>query len=195
MSIEVLEAVTFPSLREVLVRRRGPFGGMTVVCRIPRCSGPAALHEAMVESLGHSAWQPTSAVFPLAGETESAETGVKVEVTARYESTVDMSVRVPLTEQHREALTDEAVRFYTEIGEPAEGLEAYSRAAAGSVIWDARLLPIRFTGHRSRHGDLVRAHTVAETGIWVPAADRATDLGDHGLTARVLWQLILKLSH
>ena len=62
------------------------------------------------------------------------------------------------------------------------------------LIWDARLLPIRFTGHRARRGDLVWAHTVAESGVWEPATERPTVLADYALTARVLWQLVCELS-
>ena len=132
---------------------------------------------------------------PLAGEGHNrAESGVKVEVRSRCEDPTAASAIVPLTENHREALTDEGVRFYDRIDEPTEGLGGYSTAAAGSLIWDVGLLPIRFTGHRDDRGDLVRAHTVADTGLWIPVTDRATDLGDHTLTARVLWQLICELS-
>lgn len=193
---EVIEAVTFPSLSEVLVRRRAPLGGMSVLARIPRRAGcPAPLHEAMVAALNHSRWQPVSPVFTLAGQgRDPAESGVKVEVQSRYEDPTGAAAIVPLTEDHREALTDEAVRFYEQIDEPTVGLGGYSTAAAGSLIWDARLLPIRFTGHRDRRGDLIRAHTVADTGLWTPVADRATDLDNHRLTARVLWQLICELS-
>ncbi|BDB63530.1 hypothetical protein [Rhodococcus sp. RDE2] len=194
---EIFEAVAFPNANEVLVRRRAARGGMTVLARIPRPDGsPAPLHEAMITALGHSRWQPVSPVFPLPrDEHAAAASGVKVEVRSRYEHpATPPAAIVPLTEDHREALTDEAVRFYTHIDEPTCGLDDYSTAAAGSLIWDARLLPIRFTGHRDRSGDLVRAHTVADTGLWTPAADRATDLDNHALTARVMWQLICELS-
>lgn len=198
MRTEVIEAVTFPRMSEVLVRRRAPCGGMTVLARIPRQGDSRApLNEAMVEALTHSRWKPVSPVFTLAGvDRGPAESGVKVEVQPRHESMAYAAVTalVPLTEDHREALTDEAVRYYERIDEPTEGLGDYSTAAAGSLVWDARLLPIRFTGHRDHRGDLVRAHTVADTGRWTPVADRVTDLGDYALTARVLWQLICELS-
>ncbi|MDV2477288.1 hypothetical protein F8M49_21500 [Rhodococcus zopfii] len=199
MRTEVLEAVTFPSMSDVLIRRRAPRGGMTVLARIPgrQAHSRAPLYEAIVATLDHSRWQPVSPVFTLAGVGRSpAESGVKVEVQPRHESMTCAAVTtiVPLTEDHREALTDEAVRFYEHIDEPTEGLGDYSTAAAGSLIWDARLLPIRFTGHRDRRGDLVRAHTVADTGLWTPVADRVTNLDNHTLTARVLWQLICELS-
>lgn len=196
-TIEIFEAVTFPNTSEILVRRRSAHGGMKVLARIPRHTDtPAPLHEAMITALNHSRWQAISAAFLLPGEEHgTAASGVKVEVASRYEHPDDPApATVPLTEDHREALTDEAVRFYTQIDEPVDGLDDYSTAAAGSLIWDARLLPIRFTGHRDRCGDLVRAHTVADTGLWTPAADRATDLDNHVLTARVLWQLICELS-
>ncbi|MEE2062328.1 hypothetical protein [Rhodococcus artemisiae] len=194
---EVFEAVTFPNASEILVRRRSARGDMKVLARIPRNTDtPAPLHEAMITALHHSRWQAVSPTFLLPGEEHgTAASGVKVEVASRYEHPADPDAAiVPLTEDHREALTDEAVRSYTQIDEPVDGLDDYSTAAAGSLIWDARLLPIRFTGHRDRCGDLVRAHTVADTGLWTPAADRATDLDNHALTARVLWQLIRELS-
>lgn len=198
MRTEVVEAVTFPGMSDVLIRRRAPRGGMTVLARISRqAHSRAPLHEAMVATLDHSRWQPVSPVFTVAGEGhDRAESGVKVEVQPRHESMTCAAVTaiVPLTEDHREALTDEAVHFYARMDEPTEGLGDYSTAAAGSLIWDARLLPIRFTGHRDRRGDLIRAHIVAGTGLWTPVADRATDLDDHTLTARVLWQLICELS-
>lgn len=194
---EVFEAVTFPNASEILVRRRSARGGMTVLARIPRpVSSPAPLHEAMITALDHSRWRAVSPAFLLPAEEHAAAvSGVKVEVAARYEHPADPAAAiVALTEGHREALTDEAVRFYTRIDEPVDGLDDYSKAAAGSLIWDAGLVPIRFTGHRDRCGDLVRAHTVADTGLWTPTAERATDLDNQTLTARVLWQLICELS-
>lgn len=189
---EVIEAVTFPNLDEVLVRRRAHRGGMTVLERLPRRADSAApLHTLMTSALEQSRWTVTSPVFPLPGR--HTEFGVKVEVQARTEQQAAEAI-VPLTEHHREALTDEAVRFYQQLGEPTEGLESYSTAAAGTLIWDARMLPIRFTGHRTCRGDLVRAHTVAATGLWEPVTDRPSVLTDHALTARVLWQLICELS-
>lgn len=153
---EVCEAVTFPNLDEVLVRRCAYHG-----------------------------------VFPLPGH--HTESGVKVEVRVRTEQQATEAIAA-LTEHHRKALTDEAVRFYQQLDEPTEGLESYSTAAAGTLIWDARLLPIRFTGHRTCCGDLVRAHTVAESGVWEPVAERSTVLADYASTARVLWQLVCELS-
>lgn len=192
---DVIEAVTVEVADEVLVRRRALDGGMTVLDRLPRPARTTDPLDAVITSaLDRSRWMPASPVLAFAGDDSShVEVGVKVEVQARADGRAPEKA-VLLTEHHRHALTDETVRYCEQINEPT-GLGAYATVHNGSLLWDARLLPVRFTGHSDDRDDWIRAHTRTASGDWTPVAERPTVLWDCRLTARVMWQLICELSY